>query len=353
MKNILRLIASVFLTISAMNMSSAQTLYPSKEGWRTARPEEMGYSSAKLEEVRKAIIENTHATGFCIVVGGKMIFEYGNLNELSYIASCRKSILSMMYGKYVENGKIDLTKTMGELGIDDVQGLTDQEKEATVLDLITCRSGIYHPASYAGDSKNKPARGTYKRGEYFLYNNWDFNVAGEVFEMMTGKNIYDAFGEDIAKQIDMQDWNRKRQKKSGNKKASRYLAYPFHFSTRDMARIGYLMLRNGKWEDKQVISEAWVKESTSTFSPYEDVSKGKKSRFSYGYMWWIFDEKSPAYIPQYKGAYTASGMMGQRITVIPELDMVVAMKTNSRYGRRTKGAEYLKILDKIVTAQAE
>jgi len=334
--------------------ASAQTIYPSKEGWKTAKPEEMGYSSAKLREVRKAIIENTHATGFCIVVGGKMIFEYGDIEELSYIASCRKSILSMMYGKYVENGKIDLEKTIGELGLDDIEGLTAQEKEATVHDLITARSGVYHPASNPGDDrKNKPERGTYKRGEFFLYNNWDFNAAGAAFEKMTGKNINDAFGEDIAKHIDMQDWNRKKQKKSGSKKLSKYLAYHFHFSTRDMARIGYLMLRNGKWEDRQVISEEWVKRTTSTFSPYEEVSRGKKTRFSYGYMWWIFDEKSPDFKPQYKGAYTASGHMGQRITVIPELDMVVAMKTNSKYGRKTKGKEYLKILDSIVTAQAE
>jgi CubicO group peptidase (beta-lactamase class C family) len=346
MKKYLLIIATIILSASAI---SAKTIYPSAKGWQKADPSELGYSSKKLDKVKKAIIEDTHGTGACIIVGGKMIFQYGYLDRLSYIASCRKSVLSMMYGKYVENGTIDLNKTVAELGLDDLQGLTAEEMEATVNDLITARSGIYHPASNAGDSTDKPARGTYRHGEHYLYNNWDFNAAGEAFELMTGKNIYDAFGDDIAKRINMEDWDRKAQKKTGDLTVSRFPAYHFHLSTRDMARIGYLMLRNGKWEGKQVISEDWIKKTTSVVSTYEEVKKN--DRFSYGYMWWLFDESAPMYQPQYKGAYIARGSMGQYIAVIPELDMVVAFKTDRQYGRKTDSTEFFKILDMITTAQ--
>jgi CubicO group peptidase (beta-lactamase class C family) len=349
MKRTLKLLACTLAVVLTSANAFSQVIYPSAEGWTKAKPEEMGYSQEKLDQIKTAISNKTFGTGACIIVGGKMIFEFGYLDRLSYIASCRKSVLSMMYGKYVENGTIDLNKTVADLGLDDLQGLTAQEMEATVNDLITARSGIYHPASNAGDSKDKPERGTYKRGEHYLYNNWDFNAAGEAFEIMTGKNIYDAFGEDIAGPINMQDWSRDSQKKTGDLTVSRFPAYHFHFSTRDMARIGYLMLRNGKWEDKQVISPEWIRKTTAVVSTYDEVQKSE--RFSYGYMWWLFDESAPKFQSEYKGAYTAWGAMGQYITIIPELDMVVAFKTDRLYGRKTKPEAYFEILDMIISAQ--
>ena len=69
-------------------------------------------------------------------------------------------------------------------GIRVVKAFGMEEKEATVNDLITARSGVYHPASNGGDSKNKPERGTYKHGEHYLYNNWDFNFAGTALEFL-------------------------------------------------------------------------------------------------------------------------------------------------------------------------
>lgn len=56
----------------------------------------------------------------------------------------------MMYGNYVAKGVIDLTQTVGDLEIQDVGGLLPIEKTATVLDLITARSGVYHAAANTG-----------------------------------------------------------------------------------------------------------------------------------------------------------------------------------------------------------
>ena len=141
----------------------------------------------------KAYIENIKTTGLLVVVGGKVLFEYGDIQQLSYIASVRKSVLAMLYGNYVAEGTIKLDTSLKELGIDDHGGLLPVEQQATIDDLITARSGIYHPASNGGDSSaDAPERGSQKPGEYFLYNNWDFNCAGFIFEKLTGKDIYDA-----------------------------------------------------------------------------------------------------------------------------------------------------------------
>ncbi len=325
-------------------------IYPTKEaGWNKVAPEKYGYDSVKLERLRDYIISNTNATGVTVIVGGEEIFEYGSQSRLSYIASCRKSVLAMMYGKYVENGTIDLNKTINDLGIDDYGGLLPIEKNATVYDLITARSGIYHEASNAGsDIANMPSRGSKKPGTFFLYNNWDFNAAGTAFEIMTGQNIYDAFENDISIPIGMQDWDRAAQSKGGNPKISKHLAYHFNFSVRDMARLGYLMLRNGRWGDVQVISKDWVRKMTSPVSAAREVGHGARDpRYSYGYMWWIYDEDCSQYAWEYDGAYGAHGAMGQYIKVFPAKDMVIVIKTDSIYGRRTNESEQNEIIEMI------
>ena len=66
-------------------------------------------------------------------------------------------------------------------------------------------------------------------------------------------------------------------------------------------------------------------------------------------MWWLYNDKNPAL----KGAYAAHGAMGQYITVIPELDMVIAHKTDAIYGRKTKSSTYQRLVRKIIAAKRE
>lgn len=88
-----------------------------------------------------------------------------------------------------------------------------------------------------------------------------------------------------------------------------------YMTTRDMAKIGQLVLDNGKWNKKQVVSENWINEATSI--------KTNISGVDYGYLWWN--------IP-FKGLVSkvATGNGGQYIFVFPELDMV-AVFTGGAY----------------------
>lgn len=84
-----------------------------------------------------------------------------------------------------------------------------------------------------------------------------------------------------------------------------------YMTSRDMAKIGQLILNNGKWNKKQVVSEKWIEESTTT--------KTKIGGIDYCYLWWNipFKEKDKMIV-----STVATGNGGQYVMVFPELDMV-------------------------------
>lgn len=255
----------------------------------------------------------------------------------------------MLYGPFIANGTIDLSTTMEQLTIDDIGGLLPREKKATIKDLLTARSGVYHAASNEGDaSAMAPKRGTVEPGSFWLYNNWDFNVAGYILEQKTGRTIYQLIDSILAKPLQLQDWNINEQRKTGDTTRSKYKAYHIWFSTRDMARIGYLMLRNGRWKDKQIIPADWIKKTTAIVSTRKKAVEDKTAyyHFGYGYLWWIWDE--PYNKGAFQGAYSATGAFGQFITIIPGLDLVIAFKTKYDYGRQTTTDVYLRFLEKLI-----
>jgi CubicO group peptidase (beta-lactamase class C family) len=241
--------------------------------------------------------------------------------------------------------------------MDKSAGLSAQEKEATVKDLLTARSGVYHEASNAGDDlASAPPRGSQPHGTYMLYSNWDFNALGGAFELMTGRDIYDVLESDVARPIGMQHFNRAIHRKTGDSTRSRYLAYHMNFSTRDMARIGYLMLRRGAWNGRQLVPADWVDESTRPFTRVSEMNPPRRRQgpFGYGYLWWVWD--GPQAAGPYQGAYAGLGAIGQQIVVLPKLDLVVAHKTSPAQRdaegrpRSVSHAEFLRTLDVLVRA---
>jgi CubicO group peptidase (beta-lactamase class C family) len=324
--------------------------YPVPE-WRSiASPETVGWTQADLDAVR-ARLEKLPTTGFIAVVGGRTLLQYGDVQAVSYLASVRKSVLAILFGNYVASGKVRLNKTLAALDIDDIGGLTPGEKQATIKDLLTARSGVYHPASNAGDDlASAPPRGSQQPGAYYLYSNWDFNALGTIFEKETGRDIYDALESDLARPLGMQDFDRASHRKTGDGRRSQHLAYHMNLSTRDMARIGYLMLREGTWAGNQVTPREWVHEITRAFTPVTQMNPPvrRKGPWGYGYLWWVWD--GPFASGAYRGAYTGLGAVGQHITVLPVLDLVVAHKTRPGQNRSVSHAQYLEVLDVLVQA---
>ena len=349
--------------ISFQSCKTYEAAFTGSEWEQHRTPEDAGFDTEKLNRLTTYIEDNARTTGMIAIRDGKVLYQYGDLEKISYIASCRKSVLSMLYGNHVENGIIDLEEHIGNLEVDEKDGLLPIEKQATVNDIITARSGVFHKASNGGyDKENALERGSVEPGEYFLYNNWDFNVAGHILEHYTKKSIYEDMEAQLAIPLGFQDWNIKNQKKSGNKGKSQYLAYHMYLSTRDMAKIGQLMLDEGRWKGHQIIPEDWVDKTTSTVTPLETLQERwgpadpKSPHMSYGYMWWLID----SYLedPAYKGAYTAIGYGGQYITVIPKEKLVIAHKTKLKLftmiGISYKGTDdkvYWKMIDLLVNSK--
>jgi len=337
--------------LAATQVVATAPVFPGAEWAKHPSPEFAGFSTAGLARVTERLA-TLPSTGLMAVVGGRVVFEYGDVDTVSYLASVRKSVLSMLYGIYVERGVIDLNRTLAQLGIDDVQGLTDAEKQARVEDILSARSGVYHPASNSGDDlASAPPRGSQAPGSYYLYSNWDFNVLGTIFEQFTGMDLYDALQRDLVEPIGMQDFDRSRHRRTGDASRSRHLAYHMHFSTRDMARIGYLMLREGNWNGTQVVPRAWVRASTRAVTPVGEMNptRRRSGPFGYGYLWWVWD--GPETPPAYRGAYTGLGAVGQHIAVLPALDLVVTHKTVPGGAGSVSHDQFREVLDLIVQAR--
>jgi hypothetical protein len=78
----------------------------------------------------------------------------------------------------------------------------------------------------------------------------------------------------------------------------------------DMAKLGQLLLQRGRWNDRQVISETWVRAATRA------RVKQTSHRDHYGYFWWVKGTDFP-------GMFEAVGRGGQRINVWPAKDLVL------------------------------
>lgn len=279
--------------------------------WETTTPEAAGWSSATLEEAR-AFSKEVGSTAVMIVHRGLVVAEWGETTAKTNLHSARKSLLSALIGISVAEGRIDLADTMDKLGIDDNEpSLTAEEKRATVGDLLKARSGIYHPALYEtrAMAARRPPRGSHGPGTFWYYNNWDFNALGTIYERAEGKSVFDAFHERIARPIGMQDYV-PGDGMHYTGPDSIHPAYPIRMSARDLARFGLLYLRDGRWNDRQVVPADWVRDSTRAYS-----STGSGS--GYGYMWWTSRPALPA------GSFFAWGAGGQFAFVIPSRDLVI------------------------------
>ena len=325
-------------------------LFPAADWEKVRDLTAAGYCQDKLDRVTSKA-KALPTTALMAAVGGRVLYEYGDVMTVSYLASVRKSVLAMLFGTYVASGKIRLDTTLADLKIDDVGGLSAAEKDATVADLLGARSGVYHAASNAGDDlASAPPRGSQKHGAYFLYSNWDFNALGTIFEQETGQAIYDALERDLVRPIGMQDFDRATHRRTGDATRSIHLAYHMNFSTRDMARIGYLMLREGTWNGQPIVPREWARRIVSVMTPVREMNPpgNRKGPFGYGYLWWVWDGEAAT--GPFEGAYSGRGAIGQYITVLPKLDLVIAHKTRPGGGSVSWG-QYMELVNGVLAAR--
>ena len=92
-----------------------------------------------------------------VVANGAVVASWGDVDRRFKCHSVRKSFLSALYGIYWDRGALELNKTLADLGLDDdPHPLLETEKRARILDLLKARSGVFHPAAYAGRTDSRP-----------------------------------------------------------------------------------------------------------------------------------------------------------------------------------------------------
>jgi CubicO group peptidase (beta-lactamase class C family) len=308
----------------------AEGVYPGEHWQKVESPEQLGWCSGKLALARD-YSKKIGSAAVMIVDDGVVVDAWGDITREYKCHSMRKSLLSGLIGVHVEEGRIDLSKTMEQLGIDDYEpSLTPEEKQATVGDLIKARSGIYHPALGEASrmSALRPKRHSHSPGTFWYYNNWDFNALGTIFEQETGTKIFEEFERRFANPLQMEDFKvsdcyYKTSADYDSAPWSMHRYYFFRMSTRDLARFGLLFLREGRWHDQRIVSADWVQESTAGHS-----RTGLDS--GYGYMWWT--GVNGGLFPNVRireHSYYASGYGGHRVIVLPYRKLVVVHRVNT------------------------
>jgi CubicO group peptidase (beta-lactamase class C family)/predicted negative regulator of RcsB-dependent stress response len=333
-----RTMCMIATLLCAVGLWAAERV-PGEQWMQYADPAQAGFDAARLDAAH-AIWEALPSSAFLVVSDGVVVAAWGDVSRRFMCHSVRKSFMSALYGIYWDREEIELNKTIAELGIhEELEPLMAIELQARILDLLKARSGVFHPAAYAGRTDSQP-RGSQGPGRYFAYNNWDFNTLAAIFRQETGADVFEAFDEFFAQPLEMEDWRVSDGYYHFERDKSVYPAYPFRMSARDAARFGMVFARKGMWGDEQILSRDWVARSLAMYS-IDDENMG------YGLLWWVFRE------PRFKqyGMAAALGVGNQMIAVLPDIDLVIVNRANTYQGEGTPMPALLDLIEAVLEAR--
>jgi len=236
--------------------------------------------------------------------------------------SVTKSLLSILVGIAIDDGDLRLDEKLPELVPDAFDSSIDPlVREITVRDILTKTEGFADTGH--GDFSRKTATSEmwpwmlkrtvkYQPGTHFRYD----LVGSDLLSVVLSKAIkQDA--QDFARQrlfaplqIENYEW-------SGDGEGHLRGETGLWLTARDMAKIGLLYLRHGRWNGAQIVSEAFVRDSTTRHN-----DGGPPTHAAYGYQWWVSKTATGL------DAFFAAGHGSQLIYVVPELDLVAAVAAN-------------------------
>jgi CubicO group peptidase (beta-lactamase class C family) len=285
-------------------------------------------ADSQSQSLYSAAIANRYPTVRALVVsrGDCIIFEYYrkdiNSSTRSPVYSVTKSVLSILVGVAIDKGYLRLDQKLSELLPETFEENVDPlARDITVRDLLTKTEG-FDPAGVQASHVGVPTREAwrwmlyrpmkYAPGTHFNYDGAGANLLSVVLsraikqdaERFAQQNFFDPL------QIDNLSWVSDAE---GNLMGETDL----FLTARDMAKIGILYLQHGRWGDKQIVSEDFVRDSTAKHN-----DGGAPVNAAYGYLWWITTKTDP-------DAFFAAGHNSQLIYVVPKRDLVVAVAAES------------------------
>ncbi|MCW8879371.1 MAG: beta-lactamase family protein [Kangiellaceae bacterium] len=289
--------AQALILIFLVSTLSLAESPPIRDSFERISPKQAGYSETALGELRD-YLKKSGSSSLLLLHDGKVFFEWGDIYKRHLIHSVRKSLMNSLMGTLYDQRKLNLKATLKQLKVNDSPDpLTEEELQATIEMVLKSRSGIYHAATAESEDMKlkKPKRGLHSPGETYYYNNWDFNLAGMLFEKLSGEKVFDAFYERIAQPLGMKQFKNQQSHidlpyegpvplvdgiYQFELQITQYPAYHFRMSAHDLALYGQLFLNQGEWNGKQILSKEWIELSTKPYSV-----TNQRYGLAYGMLW--------------------------------------------------------------------
>jgi CubicO group peptidase (beta-lactamase class C family) len=297
------------------------------DGWQIDTPENVGLDPDQLAAIHRDLLrEDRHfgALAFLVVRDGKLVFETylrdpADRDRHHHLQSVTKSFTSLAFGAARDEGLFpDLEARLASFFPAELEGLDPAKGEITLAELLTMRSGLAFDNDDFSmemwvDQPPNPLRYILAKplyaapGERFYYRDADPQLVGYALQRAAGESEEAWMRRHVFDPLGITDylWEHGPDVTMA--------AHGLHLRPRDMAKVGQLLLDEGRWQGRALVSGAWIAAATraqATPQPSPWVPEGTM----YGYYFWI--------LPDGRG-FTAAGHGGQFILVVPARRMVI------------------------------
>ncbi len=343
-----------FLTENSIYAQPKEREYWPTKGWKTAIPEKQGMDSAKLL-MADEFIQNRLPDAFSLLVvkNGYLVFEkyysWGSREKYAEVHSVTKSFTSALIGIALDKGYLN---SVDQKLVDFFpEYITDEsdpmKKEISLRHLLTMSAGfkwndwgpsmrkwLYFSPDWVKSAIQLPQENN--PGEVFNYNSSTSHLLSAILSKSTETSTLDFAKQYLFVPLGIQSayWHVDQQ-------GYNIGGFGLGLSARDLAKFGFLYLNNGYWNGQSIVSEIWVKESTS--QQIQTVSHPIYGEFQYGYQWWVKKVDGCK-------SFRARGKRGQFIVVVPELDLVIAVTSNPGRPHPPTSIHYNPLFDLVATA---
>lgn len=331
-----KLYLAFFLLLLVLNcekdLSPIQSLesYP----WLESSPGEQGFNGELLSEAFDAARQKSFVYSFLVIRNGYLVGEE-YFNGFSRSSSCNirsisKSFISALVGIALQQGYLDSLeqKMLNFFPEYDRSELDPRTRQITVRHLLMMRAGFDNSIEDYGLNWmqwiNSPdwvryairLPIEYDPGTHFAYITAESHLLSAILTKVTGmstlafarKHLFDPL------QISIVNWER-------DPKGYYIGGTDMYFTSRDLARFGYLYLNGGEIDGKQIVPPEWVEESLTYWSGGSTVW-GAMNHIGYGYQWWLGEVAQEQVI-------MALGYGGQFILIFPNRQMIVVATSYS------------------------
>ncbi len=322
--------SSTFPSRAILGSGPYEGHYWPTESWKSCTPEEVGMDSELLRKMNEDMVlqMRLHIDVHSVIVirKGYIVAEQYYTDEFSsdsihYVFSCTKSVTSAAFGVANDKGLLpSLDTPLLNFFPEYPVAFPDGKEEITLQHALSMTDGFewYELQYLYSDERNtfrqwRNSDGSIQfildqpllnsPGERFNYNSGISQLLSIILQKQTGVRLDSFAAREIFSPLGISDyyWSL-NQDGSAKGYAGLYLR------PRDLAKFGLLYMNSGSWEDQQLISEAWITESTS-----KHILRGDIPGMYYGYQWWVHED----------GLVAAVGFGGQILMLIPEYDLIV------------------------------